>query len=219
MNDLFEFHRKFVHKLKSGRCPFVIENVPFVCSDDFIKNPYICARVPIVGFYGFTLIELMVTLAVVAILAMIAVPNLRPIIENNRMISLTNNLISDINTARSEALKTGTNVGICMSQSGTACDGASWQAGRMIFVDANNNSIFDAGETVVRAQSGLNNNTLNTTTLPNPLIFSSRGLPYNFGAGGNFLLCDDRGPTHGRSIQISPTGRVAADSNPPASCN
>jgi type IV fimbrial biogenesis protein FimT len=216
----FELSGRFGSKMPEYQKSLVGNSIPLVGYGKWPWNPSVRSRQPFIRISGFTLIELVVTLAVVAILTLVTVPSISTFVQNNRIVTLTNDLISDINIARSEALKTGANVGVCMSQTGTACDGASWQAGRIVFRDTNNNGAFDLpSDAIVRAQSGMNNNTLNTTTLPNPLIFKSRGLPSNFAAGGIFLLCDQRGPTYGRSIQISPTGQVASDTNPPSSCN
>ncbi|QCF25105.1 GspH/FimT family pseudopilin [Hydrocarboniclastica marina] len=61
---------------------------------------------------GFTLIELMVAIAVFAIAASIALPSFQRVIEENRVSTQTNTLISAFNLARSEAVKRGTTVGI-----------------------------------------------------------------------------------------------------------
>src|SRR5437879_5907838 len=64
---------------------------------------------------GFTLTELMVTLAVAGVLAGGAVPNLRSFIQNSRLSSASNDLLRSFNLARTEAIKHQTNVAVCAS--------------------------------------------------------------------------------------------------------
>lgn len=196
---------------------FVGIYIPTVWLRKMLNNPLVCSNNPFVRIGGFTLIELMVTLAVVAILALIAVPNFRPTIQNSRIVGLTNDLLSDINYARTEALKRAANVGICMSTSGTACDGGSWQSGRIVFADVNNDGAFNPGDIVLRVRERLDNNTLTSANMPNPIIFGSRGLPMtgplytsSWTSSASFSLCDDRGASKGRSIGISVTGQPSS---------
>jgi len=83
---------------------------------------------------GFTLIELMVTLAVLAVVASVAVPSFSTMINNNRSVTLAEDMAGALNYARSEAVKRSTNVTLCASADGSACDG-TWTDHWIVFVD------------------------------------------------------------------------------------
>jgi type IV fimbrial biogenesis protein FimT len=83
---------------------------------------------------GFTLVELMVTVAIVAIGLSIAVPGFQTQMLNNRSIALGEDFASAVNYTRSEAVKRAGRVSLCASKNGTACDGV-WTDGFMAFVD------------------------------------------------------------------------------------
>ena len=83
---------------------------------------------------GFTLIELMVTLAVTAIVLTIAIPSFQAQILNNRSISLGEDFAAAINYARAEAIKRAGRVSICASKDGETCTG-DWTEGFIAFVD------------------------------------------------------------------------------------
>lgn len=73
---------------------------------------------------GFTLVELMVTLAVAAILMAIAIPNFTALINSNRLTATGNELVASLQLARSEALRRNTQVRVCRSEDGSSCAGA-----------------------------------------------------------------------------------------------
>jgi len=110
---------------------------------------------------GFTIIELIVTLAVAAILMAAVSPGLRDLIESNRLTASVNELSGSINVARSEAVKRGKRVVVCKSSNGTDCITTSstfWQQGWIIFVDDNNDAVHDAGEELLRVHEALEGN-------------------------------------------------------------
>ena len=84
---------------------------------------------------GFTLIELMVTLAVLGVLLAVGVPSFADLIRNNRSQAAANELVSALNAARVEAVKRGKRVSLCPSVNGTSCSGTAWQSGWIVFVD------------------------------------------------------------------------------------
>lgn len=84
---------------------------------------------------GFTLVELMVTITVLAIVVGIAVPSFYAQIQNNRALALGEEFSGALNYARSEAVKRGTRISLCASSDGKKCSG-DWQQGWIAFVDA-----------------------------------------------------------------------------------
>lgn len=72
---------------------------------------------------GLTLIELMVTLAVLAVVTTIAVPGFNTMIANNRALALGEDLAGALSYARTEAVKRGARVSLCGSTDGASCDG------------------------------------------------------------------------------------------------
>lgn len=86
---------------------------------------------------GFTLIELMVTIAVLAIVVSIAAPSFTSMINNNRSVALGEELTGAFNLARSEAVKRGDRVSICASSDGASCSAAgTWNQGWIVFTDS-----------------------------------------------------------------------------------
>ena len=98
---------------------------------------------------GFTIIELMVAIAVLGVLMGIGVPGMQSFLQNSRLISQINLLSTSLAIARSEAIKRNDRVLICVSTNGMACEatgsGTTWDDGWLVFVDRNNNSVVDLG--------------------------------------------------------------------------
>ena len=78
---------------------------------------------------GFTLIELMVTIAIVAILMVVAVPSFITYQRNSELTSFSNTLLASINAARGEAMKRGRYAMV------VPADGLLWSSGWVVFVD------------------------------------------------------------------------------------
>ena len=166
---------------------------------------------------GFTLIELVVTIAIVGILATIAMPSFNSTITSNRLTSYANDLIGAINLARSEAVKRGVQVTI-LSNSGAASD---WDAGWTVFTDSNVIGVIDGSDTVLRTYPPLiNGYTLRTGgNYTDWIAYFSTGL-ITSSTGRNtdtFSLCYGTDNTTSLAIVINAVGRARVSTGT-ASC-
>ena len=75
---------------------------------------------------GFTLIEMLIVLAIIAILATIGVPSFQTLVQNSRLTSTTNNLHSALQYARSEAVTQRADITV------SPLDGANWASGALV---------------------------------------------------------------------------------------
>lgn len=158
----------------------------------------------------------MITLAIAAILAALAVPSFSDIIKNSRLTTQINGLAASLNLARSESIKRAITVTLCKSNNQTTC-GGNWQDGWLVYEDINGNGAVDADDTIIRINSALSNG--NTLVFPgrNRVTYQADG--FAIGYNSTFKLCGDRGYTKAKGLVVSPSGRVrAADSSDLTSC-
>jgi len=210
--------------------PFIYENVPSVISQNPANLPFVGNNLPNTGLnpiarrsHGFSLIELVVAMAVAAILVTVAIPNMRTFIQNGRLNTQANDLLGDLNLARSEAIKRRSNVGITTSATGACATGGNWRNGRVIFIDANNNGICDVlPDTILRFReqlaSATDTLTVNPALIPDPLIFSANGASNVTGANAFFIFCDTRGAAFGKQVSLNSMGQASVSATPPGGC-
>lgn len=105
---------------------------------------------------GFTLVELLVVVAVMAMLTALAMPSMARIIDSARLTAFSNDFLAAMYQARSEAIKRNGPVGLCKSATGRGCTvSGGWEQGWIVFHDPNNNGTADAGELIVHHTQAL----------------------------------------------------------------
>ncbi len=161
---------------------------------------------------GFTLIELMVTIAIVGIVAVFGIPAFSDFILDNRIRGHTSDFVVQLTHARLEAMRTATRVTVCPGTEG-GCVGTNWESGWVVFVDASNIGVKDTEETILGVGPALDSgNTLRSAAFSDYISFrhdgGSAGDDGN-GLAGSFALCDNRGyGGNARAIAVSANGRI-----------
>lgn len=160
---------------------------------------------------GFTLIELMVTIAVLGILLAVAVPSFVSMVANNRSVAASNELMTALNMARAEAVRRGSRISICPSSNGTACSGSggAWASGWIVFTDsASSDTAATATVHVVLSRHGALPSGAVVTSGPTFVRFSGLGTAPRGVASFSIKVSPCSG-SNARAIQISASGRVA----------
>lgn len=122
---------------------------------------------------GFSLIELMISIAILAILLALGWPSFQGSLRSNRIATASNEFLAALSLARSEAIRNTRGSGICASTDGTSCDGTDWAAGWLVWGDTNGDGTFDAGEPVLRVKQ--DSAQVTVTGPADPITFDSRG--------------------------------------------
>lgn len=172
---------------------------------------------------GFTLVELMITLLVAAILLALAVPGFQSLSQRSRQVNALNDMAAAVARARSEAVTRNREVVVCVSEDQSTCKTGSekWETGWIAFVDSDRNGQRASEETLLfvgqplpagmtMRSSGFDDVVDRLTIIAGSgLIGSGSGEP------GTLRICDSRGPTNMGALNISGAGQVrfAVDTN------
>lgn len=171
------------------------------------------------GQGGFNLVEIIVTVAIVAALAALATPGIKAFVARRAVNAAVSDLASDYRFARSEALKRSSHVAICRSPNGRSCGDAgapgSWHDGWIVFTDPNQNRQVDDGEEILRVQPRLDNvkrigqdSDPDFTGTRQNTLYGPNGLSFN--EGETLVIMADESVVGGtRKFVISGNGRVA----------
>lgn len=176
---------------------------------------------------GFTLTELMATLAVAGTLLAIAVPSFSEFRRNNRLVGIANDLLVTTQAARTEAIKRQLSVAVCPSANADSatpsCSTAQTFSGWIAFVDTNNNCVRESTEIIVRAGATIDS-AVTSKSNGNCISFAPSGFRQAIAGtttASSTVFCDTRGyafqsgtnQSAARGIDIGPTGRARITRN------
>lgn len=154
---------------------------------------------------GFTLVELLMTIALVSILVSIAVPNLQRFVQNSRMTSQANEINAFLSLARTEALQAYAPAFVSPTTAG------DWTSDWIVWVDTNGNGSYDGGEERAQmegVEAGNFSMVDDSAAAVDELSFDPRGWPAR-GATMSFEPPNcSSSDEFGRQITLRPTGSI-----------
>ncbi len=173
---------------------------------------------------GFTLIELIIAMAIALILLGLGVPSFFSAVKNSKIGASNTDLVSALYLARSEATKRSGRVSVCARQSDASC-GSDWNNGWILFTDnsvgssAGTEGVIDGDDEVLRIYEPLENLAVEVKATPGHLPSSTSNaqalnhIQYRSDGStswstGTFLMCDDRGEEFARTTNIVLTGDI-----------
>ena len=166
-----------------------------------------------VAVSGFTLLELLIVLAVASVLGAMVVPSFGAMLERNRVAAANNEFLSSIYLLRSEAVKRNRIVKMCRRQGADTprcdtSDGGGWHTGWLIWLDADGSNQIDEGELVVSTHARLAGDLKLTGSgsVASRIAFQPNGATHGVG-NGTFTVCMPGG-SRKRQIIVSKAGRI-----------
>ncbi|HEY4366117.1 MAG TPA: GspH/FimT family protein [Steroidobacteraceae bacterium] len=171
--------------------------------------------------HGLTLLEMLMTLAMLGILSSLAVPGFTALRYDTTRTAAVNELLHALFLARSESVKRGTVVSVCKSRDGSSCANSApdWNIGWMVFVneDRDEPPQREDQEPIVAVYQGWSSGSITS----NRTAYSFRPVTQS-PVNGTLVFCDPRGSATARAIIISHTGRPRVahrdSSNKPLRC-
>lgn len=157
---------------------------------------------------GFSLLELMVALAVLGVLLAIGVPAFGSLIDNQRMDSSVSSLLRSINYARTEAIRRNRHITL-------APVGGDWNNGWLTFIDGNHNGVPDPGDVVLQTEYPARNQRLDANAnIASYLRYNAQGESELLNGGfqsGTFSFCPRQPEHEGRRLIINRIGRARVE--------
>jgi len=158
---------------------------------------------------GFTLMELLLAIAVLAILTTLALPAFTQFIANNRLSAKANEMVAAMQYARSEALRLGVPVQVCSSSDAETC-GGNWNQGWIAFQDPDGNDQPNNANDVLRVWQTPGTEFQFTPT-NGRVEFTREGFSTSVAEQPFDLLFPGCTSDNARRVLVERTGRVAAE--------
>ncbi len=159
---------------------------------------------------GFTLIELMIAVVIVAILAGIALPAFASARAAAQTLSLRNALLGALTESRNAAAFYEHDTILCPSLDGESCaDSFEWQHGFIAAIDLNNNERIDDADRRLLYRDEIKDVRLLTSSGRKRIQFQPNGS--NAGSNATFTFCDARGPTRATALVMNNRGDLRED--------
>jgi len=161
---------------------------------------------------GFTLVEVLITIAIVAILLALAGPSFRYVTTANRASSEINGLLGDMQFARAEAIREGQPVTVCTTTDGATCAGVGvdWKGGWFVFSDPANTGIMAPGTTLKFQKAFSSQDSLQADQGVNLVTFSRDGFALSLPNPVTFTLLDSTAnPQYTRCLSLTIVGALS----------
>lgn len=159
---------------------------------------------------GFTLVEVIVTMAISVLMLSMAVPSMSTFLSNSRQSAAINDFVASVRMARSTAIEANTDVTICPSASGRNCESVGWHEGWIVFKDLDNNQAVDDNDTIVRIYDRASGVAIYPSQTDPFLRYRPNGRIVHqqiSGSAGDFTVCDSRGADYARVMILDLSGR------------
>jgi type IV fimbrial biogenesis protein FimT len=165
------------------------------------------------GARGFTLVEVMIALAIGAVILLLAVPNFSTLLERNRIGSAADHLYASLAEARGEAVKRRTTVRVCPSADSASCrNDGDWSDGWLVFMDGDGNGAPNTDADIIKAvpstslAAGVDIEC--DTEVEDGVEFEATGATWDSTTNGAFWICHSDSDVPSKEISTSPSGRI-----------
>ena len=155
---------------------------------------------------GFSIIELLATVALVSFLFSVAIPSVSSLSQKDRATNAANTLVATLNAARGEAITRNMRLTVCQSENRTECGTGGWDKGWILFTDAGVPGEVDIDDKILHFSEPLfDDMRLSSNRFESYISFYSDGTSNDT---GSFQLCNINDQDSVTSICISKTGRM-----------
>ena len=168
---------------------------------------------------GFTLVELLGTVAIAAITLSLAVPALDGFLSGARQTGAINDFVTSVHRARSTAITENTRVTLCPSRSGSTCEDVAWHNGWIVFADENSDQVVDDSDKIISIASAITGVTIESAEFASGLLYRPNGRltsdDETAGTFGAFTVCDNSGKRRAKVMIVDYSGRPTLSETKP----